>query len=326
MNNATKLKLAMKYLEMDEAELARRLSLYGENGDVTTTETVNAWVGGTTAIDAGVMAWIEHTVKLKACRQARSEITFPDGKKQLVVGVANVGDSLATSVLALQMGVAAKNNFHCPVKYEFHATGKHAEKMANYACQAWIAIDELATDLSSFDGIVIKDLTCASQAVKASHVAKESVKANTYFIDNPVDILVMPVDFENDNVALSAGKILSIWAMSGNYPSSLLVHTPEQFTLRFIETCKAYDLDIHAPYFSEHVLQAPRPHMEQVALPNNPFLPWSGSPDVERAELLLSLTMEKAGGSMVSATRVKERIEYESLEEVLEWLQAEGEL
>ena len=56
----------MKYLGITGVDMARKLSTFRNDGRKTAPETISRWISGKAPIDAGVMAWIDQSVRIKA--------------------------------------------------------------------------------------------------------------------------------------------------------------------------------------------------------------------------------------------------------------------
>ena len=309
------LKHAMKYLDLSGVELARRLSMYREDGRKTAPETVSRWLSGNVSIDPAVMAWIDQSVRMKAYQQASSQICIPtEANLPLVIGVANLKSSFATSVVALQMAVLAKQNYGAQVIYKRDQGTSYADRLSSLASNAWVPIEDIAENGSKHGPLVIKDIPTVSNRLDLGYYE------NDFFTEMQVDVLLIPADFSDMENARIAQRLISQASRTGNEKKLLLVHTPECFTLDFVPVCRAYDLDTQASYFCRRVVESPRPYEEQVKLPSNPFTPWESSPDKNRAEVLLSYAVRHAGGHIENPELVRERMESQPLSEILKLL------
>lgn len=315
MNNATMLKHAMKYLDLSGVELARRLSMYREDGRKTAPETVSRWLKGNVSIDPAVMAWIDQSVRMKAYQQASSQISIPtQAEPTLVIGVANLKSSFATSVLALQMAALAKQNYKAKVTYMLDKGTSYADRISQLASNAWVPTVDIADNDLKEGMLVIKDIPSVSNDLDLGRYE------NDFFTEMQVDVALIPADFSDMENARIARRLISEASRSDNEKKLLLVHTPECFTLDFVPVCKAYDLDTQASYFCRRVVESSRPHEKQIEFPSNPFTPWESSPEKDRAEVLLSYAVHHAGGHIENSELVRERMESQPLSEILKLL------
>jgi hypothetical protein len=70
------LKQSMKYLGITGVDMARKLSTFRSDDRKRAPETISRWISGKASIDAGVMAWIDQSVRIKAYKDVEAMVTF----------------------------------------------------------------------------------------------------------------------------------------------------------------------------------------------------------------------------------------------------------
>ena len=129
----------MKYLGITGVDMARKLSTFRSDDRKRAPETISRWISGKASIDAGVMAWIDQSVRIKAYEDAEAMVTFPADKKSLVIGIANIKNSFSVSLLALQTSAVATKSYQTLVTHVVCVGDKNHDLIRDQLRSLWIA-------------------------------------------------------------------------------------------------------------------------------------------------------------------------------------------
>lgn len=316
MDNAAQLKHSMKYLGLTGVDLARKLTAFREDGRKTAPETVSRWLTGKVPIDAGVMAWIDQSVRFKACRSVEAMVTYPSNKKSLVIGFANIKNDFSTSLLAIQLGAVSTQIYRCYTTHVVCEADKNRDLIRDRLRSLWIGSlgvseAEIYCSMRYENHLYIQEFSSnVWECVRKGHQVPE-------LDDIDVDVLLTPIDCNDPESVETARAMLSIDSIKDKV---LLVHTSNSFDLGFIGVCQEYGLDTQASYFYPSVVHSPS--TQTIDLPDDPHpdTPWPETPSKKNAEKLLQYVVKRSGGEMVNARMASESILNDPLPEVLKRL------
>ncbi|BBO57285.1 hypothetical protein [Cobetia sp. AM6] len=312
------LKQSMKYLGITGVDMARKLSTFRNDGRKTAPETISRWISGKAPIDAGVMAWIDQSVRIKAYEDAEAMVTFPADKKSLVIGIANIKNSFSVSLLALQISAVATKSYQTLLTHVVCEGDKNHDLIRDQLRSLWIASfgvpeSEIYSSMRFEGHLHMHEFSSDvwSRLQKGEDVPElEGVD---------VDVMITPIDCHDPESVETAKAMLSVDSIKDKV---LIVHTCESFGLGFIGVCHDKGLDTQAPYFYPQALLNPSAH--EIDLPQDTLTHtvWKESTGKVQAEQLLQHVVRQAGGDVLSMRMAMERIKNEPLSELLSRLVA----